>query len=96
MGDYLEATAEITYQQQQVERLKVLTEEKISPQRTLERAQADLRRAKTKQSASLARLRAVGISPKEVQNWDPFTSDPKAEVNASTPRFTGVLESTPD
>jgi cobalt-zinc-cadmium efflux system membrane fusion protein len=90
VGDYLEASAEITYQQQQVERLKVLTEEKISPQRTLERAQADLRRAKTKQSASLARLRAVGISPKEVQNWDPFTSDPKAELTLHAP-ISGVL-----
>ena len=85
VGDYLEATAEITYQQQQVERLKVLTEEKISPQRTLERAQADLRRAKTRQSASLAQLRAVGITPQEVQQWDPFTSEPKAELTIYAP-----------
>jgi cobalt-zinc-cadmium efflux system membrane fusion protein len=90
VGDYLEATAEITYQQQQVERLKVLTEERISPQRTLERAQADLRRAKTRQSASLARLRAVGISPQEVQNWDPFATDPKAELTLRAP-ISGVL-----
>lgn len=90
VGDYLEATAEITYQQQQVERLKVLTEERISPQRTLERAQADLRRAKTRQSASLARLRAVGISPQEVQGWDPFTTDPKAELTLHAP-ISGVL-----
>ncbi|TYP93610.1 membrane fusion protein, cobalt-zinc-cadmium efflux system [Fodinibius salinus] len=90
VGDYLEATAEITYQQQQVERLKVLTEDKISPQRTLERAQADLRRAKTKQSASLARLRAVGISREEVQNWDPFATDPKAELTLRAP-ISGVL-----
>jgi len=90
VGDYLESTAEITYQQQQVDRLKVLTEEQISPQRTLERAQADLRRAKSKQSASLARLRAVGISPQEVQNWDPFTTDPKAELTLRAP-ISGVL-----
>jgi len=90
VGDYLEATAEITYQQQQVERLKVLSEEQISPERTYQRAQADLRRAKTRQSASLARLRAVGISPDEVQNWDPFTSDPKAELTIRAP-ISGVL-----
>ncbi|WP_138430941.1 efflux RND transporter periplasmic adaptor subunit [Fodinibius saliphilus] len=90
VGYYLEATAEITYQQQQVERLKVLTEEKISPQRALERAQADLRRAKTKQNASLARLRAVGITPKEVQEWDPFMSEPKAELTIYAP-ISGVL-----
>lgn len=85
VGDYLEATAEITYQQQQVERLKVLVEERISPQRTLERAQADLRRAQTRQSSSLARLRAVGITQEEVQQWDPFTSDPKAVLTIHAP-----------
>jgi len=90
VGDYLEATAEITYQEQQVERLKVLTAEKISPERTLQRSQADLRRAKTKQSASLARLRAVGITNEQVQQWDPFTSDPKSELTIHAP-ISGVL-----
>jgi cobalt-zinc-cadmium efflux system membrane fusion protein len=90
VGDYLEATAEIVYQQQQVERLKVLTEERISPQRTLERAQADLRRAKSKQSSSLARLRAVGVSPDEVKNWDPLTSEPKAELTIHA-EISGIL-----
>lgn len=80
VGDYLEATAEITYQQQQVERLVVLTEEKISPQRSLERAEADLRLAQTKQSAALARLRAVGITNQQIREWDPFTSDPNAKL----------------
>jgi cobalt-zinc-cadmium efflux system membrane fusion protein len=90
VGDYLEATAEVTYQEQQVERLKVLTEEKISPERSLQRSQADLRRAKTKQSASLARLRAVGITNEQVQKWDPFTSDPKSELTIHAP-ISGVL-----
>lgn len=90
VGDYLEATAEVTYQEQQVERLKVLTEENISPERTLQRSEADLRRAKTKQSASLARLRAVGITNEEIQNWDPFTSDPKSELTIYAP-ISGVL-----
>lgn len=90
VADYLEATAEITYQQQQVERLQVLTEERISPQRTLERAQADLRRANTRQSASVARLRAVGISRQEIQNFDPSMADPKAELTLHAP-ISGVL-----
>ena len=90
VGDYLEATAEVTYQQQQVERLQVLSEDGITPQRTLERAQADLRRAKTRQSASVARLRAVGITPAEMQNWDPFTSEPEAELTLHAP-ISGVL-----
>src|SRR6056297_1027410 len=90
VGDYLEATAEVTYQQQQVERLQVLSEDGITPQRTLERAQADLRRAKTRQSASVARLRAVGITPDEMNNWDPFTSEPEAELTLQAP-ISGVL-----
>lgn len=90
VGDYLESAAEVTYQQQQVERLQVLAEEGITPQRTLERTQADLRRAKTRQSASVARLRAVGISPSEIQNWDPFTSEPEAELTLYAP-ISGVL-----
>lgn len=77
---YLEATAEITYQKQQVERLMVLTEEKISPQRSLERAEADYRLAQTKQSAALARLRAVGITNQQIREWDPFTSDPNTKL----------------
>jgi cobalt-zinc-cadmium efflux system membrane fusion protein len=32
----------------------------------------------------------VGISPDEVQNWDPFTSDPKAELTIRAP-ISGVL-----
>lgn len=77
---YLEATAEITFQQQQVERLKVLTEDKISPLRNLERAQADLRLAQTQQSAALARLKAVGITENQTKQWDPFASDPNARL----------------
>lgn len=80
VADYLEATAEITYQQQQVERLVVLTEEKISPLRTLERAEADLRLAQTKQSAALARLRAVSITNQQIRQWDPIISDPNAKL----------------
>lgn len=80
VADYLEATAEITFQEQQVERLKVLTEDKISPLRNLERAQADLRLAKTKQSAALARLRAIGVTQDQMRFWDPFTSEPNAKL----------------
>lgn len=77
---YLEATAEITFQQQQVERLKVLTEDKISPLRNLQRAQADLQLAQTRQSAALARLKAIGITESQTKKWDPFASDPNARL----------------
>ena len=90
VGDYLEASAEVTYQEQQVDRLQVLSDERITPQRTLERALADLRRAKTQQSASMARLRAVGISPEVMHSWDPFISEPDAELTLYAP-IGGVL-----
>jgi cobalt-zinc-cadmium efflux system membrane fusion protein len=77
---YLESTAEITYQRQQVERLKVLTEDKISPLRNLQRAEADLLLAQTRQSAALARLKAIGITEAQTKKWDPFASDPNARL----------------
>jgi cobalt-zinc-cadmium efflux system membrane fusion protein len=80
VADYLESTAEITFQQQQVERLKVLTEDKISPLRNLQRAEADLRLAQTGQSAALARLKAIGITESQTRKWDPFASDPDAKL----------------
>ncbi len=77
---YLESTAEVTYQQLQVERLKVLTEDKISPLRNLQRAEADLLLAQTRQGAALARLKAIGITEAQTKKWDPFASDPNAKL----------------
>lgn len=90
VADYLETRAEIIYQQQQVDRLRVLTEEKISPERTLQRAQADLNRAQARQNASHARLHAVGISEETIEQWDPQTSEPESRLTLYAP-ITGVV-----
>ena len=90
VANYLEAVAEINYQEQQVERLTVLTEEEISARRTLERAQADLIRAQTKRSTALARLSAVGITPKDASKWDLSSSEPKAKLTIRAP-ISGVI-----
>lgn len=90
VGNYLETTAEIFYQEQQVKRLMVLTEEQISAQRTLERAQANLKRAKTRQSAAIARLLAVGITQKDIAKWNPETSEPSAKLTIHAP-ISGVI-----
>ncbi|MDX1636506.1 MAG: efflux RND transporter periplasmic adaptor subunit [Balneolaceae bacterium] len=90
VADFLEARAEITYQEQQVERLKVLTEERISPQRTLERAQADLQRAQTRCSAALARLRAIGVTDRMMEQWNAAAPDPRARLTIYAP-ISGVL-----
>jgi cobalt-zinc-cadmium efflux system membrane fusion protein len=90
IADYLEVSAEITYQQQQVDRLKVLVEEKISPERTLQRAQADLQMAKTKLSASHARLHAIGVSDNIIAQWDPQNSEPQSQLTIHAP-ITGTI-----
>lgn len=90
IADYLEVFAEITYQQQQVDRLKVLTEEKISPERMLQRAQADLQMAKTKLTASHARLHAIGVSDEVIDRWEPQTSDPQSQLTIHAP-ITGTI-----
>ncbi len=90
IAEYLEVSAEITYQQQQVDRLKVLVEERISPERTLQRAEADLQRAKTKLSASHARLHSIGVSDEIIDQWDPQTAEPQSQLTIHAP-ITGTI-----
>lgn len=90
IADYLEVTAEITYQQQQVDRLKVLVEEKISPERTLQRAQADLQMTKAKLSASHARLHAIGVSDNIINQWGTQMSEPQSQLTIHAP-ITGTI-----
>lgn len=67
VANYAEARAEETYAEQQAERLKTLVQEGISPQRMLEKAVADLERARATTRASMARLRALGLSDQSIQ-----------------------------
>ena len=87
---HLEATAEITYQQQQVERLKVLSEEKITPQSRLERAQADLMLAQARENAAHSRLQAVGLSDDMIENLDPESDAGHARLTIYSP-ITGTI-----
>lgn len=90
VAGYLEIVAEINYQQQQVERLRVLTEENISPQRTLQRAEADLQMAKAKLNASHARLLAIGLSRSTIKQWDTQNSEPQSRLTIHAP-ITGTI-----
>ena len=69
VADVLRARAELSYQQAQVERLKQLVDKKIAAQNTLEKAEADLSRARAEYSASNARVAALGLSPETVASW---------------------------
>jgi cobalt-zinc-cadmium efflux system membrane fusion protein len=77
-ASYLESQAERNYLEQQVERLRSLVEQRISPQSTLDRANADLSRANTRVRAAIARLRAVGISDQQLEEWGEVEEDESA------------------
>ncbi len=67
VANFAEARAEETYAEQQAARLETLVEEGISPQRMLEKAVADLERARATTQAAMARLRALGLPAGRVQ-----------------------------
>ncbi len=68
-ADYLQAYAEARFQEQQMKRLKVLVEKKISPQRTLEKTEMDYTRALAAERAALARLNALGVQKEQIEKW---------------------------
>lgn len=69
VADYLQAQAEETYAQRQVDRLTMLVQKKISPQSALDKAQADLDRADASTKATYARLKALGVDADQLQRW---------------------------
>ncbi|MEZ4699284.1 MAG: efflux RND transporter periplasmic adaptor subunit [Rhodothermales bacterium] len=90
VADVMRARAELSYQQQQAERLKQLVEKKIAAQNTLEKTEADLSRAKAEYSAANARISALGISPETVAGWSEETgAGPMLAVRAP---ITGVID----
>lgn len=80
LGEYIENSAEATYLSQQLERDRQLVEQQISAQRTLDRAEADYLRAKTKLSASKARLKALGITDQQFALWEDENKEPSSSL----------------
>ncbi|MFO7844958.1 MAG: efflux RND transporter periplasmic adaptor subunit [Balneolaceae bacterium] len=77
-ANYMEARAEKSYLEQQVNRLSSLVEQRISPQSSLDRAQADLSRADARIRASRARLQAIGIDDETISSWSRDSESEKA------------------
>jgi len=69
VADYLQANAEVMYQNQQMERLNKLVDEGISPKSVQERVQMDYTRARASEQAALARLRALGVGEEQIEGW---------------------------
>lgn len=80
VATFVESQAEKEYLDQQVERLSRLVEQKISPQSVLDRARADLTRSGARVRASSARLRAVGIDDRQLQQWSDINDGERATL----------------
>jgi len=80
VANFVESRAEKEYLEQQVGRLSRLVEQKISPQSALDRARADLTRSNARVRASSARLKAVGIDDRQLQQWSAITEDERATL----------------
>jgi len=89
-ADYLESNAEANYLKQQVDRLRQLVEKNISPQRALDRAQADLTRANARVRAAISRLQAIGISLQQMQQWENGSGTDKPLLRVRSP-INGVI-----
>jgi cobalt-zinc-cadmium efflux system membrane fusion protein len=77
-ANFMEARAEKLYLEQQVNRLSSLVEKRISPQSSLDRAQADLSRADARIRSSRARLQAIGIDEETINSWNGGSESEKA------------------
>lgn len=90
LADFLENTAEAVFLKQQLERNRQLVEKEISAQRTLDRAEADYSRARTKVLASEARLKALGITAELLSEWQQDDTQPDATLTIYS-AITGVI-----
>jgi cobalt-zinc-cadmium efflux system membrane fusion protein len=75
VSDYLQARAEKLYQENQLERIKILVNKKISPERSLEKIQADYARASAAEQAAHTRLLSIGVKQTQIDIWDTGRTD---------------------
>lgn len=66
---YLNARAALALREVELTRTQQLVAENISAQRVLDQREAELKQASASFNASLARLRAVGVSKSEIDRW---------------------------
>ncbi|KAA3609638.1 MAG: efflux RND transporter periplasmic adaptor subunit [Calditrichaeota bacterium] len=69
VADYLQNAAEAGYRKSQYERTLQLHNQKIKSRKELDKSEVDFKRSEAAVQASFARLRAVGITDKEILNW---------------------------
>lgn len=81
VADYLQNTAEESYQKNRYDRLLQLREKNISSQSEMEKAKSDWIRAGAAVKAAYSKLRAVGVSDSEIEKLaSQKTIDPKLKI----------------
>lgn len=90
ISEYLQAQAEESFQTNRLLRLKQLVEETISSESELDRATAEFQRAVASAKSAFAKLRAVGVLPKEIDLFrDAKDFDPTLKIYSP---INGVVE----
>ncbi len=75
VSDYLQTRAEKLYQANQLERINLLVNKKISPERSLEKVEADYARASAAAQAAHTRLLSIGVKQAQIDIWDTGRTD---------------------
>ncbi len=90
VSEYLQAVSEETFQSSRLQRLEQLVEQTISSKSELDRARSDFQRAKTAVIASVSKLKAIGVSDKEITAFKTAESiDPTLKVQSP---INGILD----
>ncbi|QXD15858.1 efflux RND transporter periplasmic adaptor subunit [Rhodocaloribacter litoris] len=89
-ADYLQARADAAYLEERVTRLRTLVEKQISPRSTLDKAEADLVRARAGVGAAFARLKALGLSDATIEGWS--STDRERPLLPVTAPIGGVID----
>ena len=90
VSEYLQAISEETFQSSRLQRLEQLVEQTISSKSELDRARSDFQRAKTAVIASVSKLKAIGVSDKEINAFKIAESiDPTLKVQSP---INGILD----
>ncbi|MDX9881248.1 MAG: efflux RND transporter periplasmic adaptor subunit [Prolixibacteraceae bacterium] len=69
VAEFMQAYAEEKYQKSRLDRLGQLVQETISSKSELERANSDFQRANALVIASIAKLKAIGVTDREIENF---------------------------
>lgn len=90
VSEFLQAVSEETFQTSRLQRLEQLVEQTISSKSELERARSDFQRAKTSVIAAVSKLKAIGVSDKEIKAFRTAESiDPTLKIQSP---INGILD----